>query len=53
MLAEIKKRNNKATIVLFTKWDHFSRNTGDAYQMISILARYRLEPQAIEQPIDI
>lgn len=39
--------------VLFTKWDRFSRNTGDAYQMISTLRRRAVEPQAIEQPLDL
>ena len=53
MLSEIKKRTNKADLVLFTKWDRFSRNTADAYQMISILSRYGVEPQAMEQPLDM
>ena len=33
----IKKRNLKSNLVLFTKWDRFSRNAGDAYQMIKLL----------------
>lgn len=40
-------------MILFTKWDRFSRNAGDAYQMIKILADLGIEPQAIEQPLDI
>jgi len=36
-----------------TKWDGFSRNAGDAYQMINILSTLGVEPQAIEQPLDI
>lgn len=40
-------------LLLFTKWDRFSRNAGDAYQMISLLRRYGIEPQAIEQPLDL
>ncbi len=35
------------------KWDRFSRNAGDAYQMISLLRKLGVEPQAIEQPLDL
>ncbi|MGB5976966.1 MAG: recombinase family protein, partial [Cyclobacteriaceae bacterium] len=35
-----------STLVLFTKWDRFSRNAGDAYMMISKLRRLGVEPQA-------
>lgn len=38
--------------LLFTKWDRFSRNTDDAYQMISTLRSLGIEPQAIVQPLD-
>ncbi|MCF0048942.1 recombinase family protein [Dyadobacter sp. LJ53] len=37
----------------FTKWDRFSRNAGDAYQMINMLRKPGAEPQAIEQPLDL
>jgi DNA invertase Pin-like site-specific DNA recombinase len=40
----------KVDLVLFTKWDRFSRN---AYQMISMLRRLGVEAQAIEQPLDL
>lgn len=53
LLANIKKNKNKVELILFTKWDRFSRNTGDAYQMISTLRRLGVEPQAIEQPLDL
>ncbi|WP_431245086.1 recombinase family protein [Flavobacterium sp. P21] len=52
-LANIKKYKNKTDLVLFTKWDRFSRNAGDAYQMINILRKLGVEPQAIEQPLDL
>jgi len=49
-----KTKNNKTgTILLFTKWDRFSRNAGDAYQMINQLRTYGVEPVAIEQPLDL
>ncbi len=47
-LIEMKKRSHKSSLILFTKWDRFSRNAGDAYQMISTLRRLAVEPQAVE-----
>jgi site-specific DNA recombinase len=53
LLNGLKKRRGKADLILFTKWDRFSRNTGDAYAMISTLDKLGVEAQAIEQPIDM
>jgi site-specific DNA recombinase len=55
MLVKIKKNKgaNAPQLILFTKWDRFSRNAGDAYQMIALLRNYGIEPQAIEQPLDL
>jgi site-specific DNA recombinase len=54
LLYELKKQKGKhADLILFTKWDRFSRNTSDAYQMISVLAKLDIEPQAIEQPLNM
>jgi site-specific DNA recombinase len=53
LLSNLKKRTSKSNLVLFTKWDRFSRNAGDAYQMISTLRKLGVEPQAIEQPLDL
>lgn len=55
MLNKLKKLKGKAApdFILFTKWDRFSRNAGDAYQMIAILRSFGMEPQAIEQPLDL
>lgn len=55
MLNELKKRrsNKSINLILFTKWDRFSRNTADAYQMIGTLRGLGIEPQAIEQPLDL
>ena len=47
------KKNKESTILLFTKWDRFSRNAGDAYQMINTLRTFWVEPEAIEQPLDL
>ena len=53
LLIDLKKRKNAVDLILFSKWDRFSRNAGDAYQMISILRKLGVEPQAIEQPLDL
>ena len=53
LLTDLKKRSTKTDLVLFTKWDRFSRNAGDAYQMIATLTKLGIDPQAIEQPLDL
>lgn len=53
MLAQMKKNRASANLLLFLKWDRFSRNAGDAYGMISQLNRLGIEPQGIEQPLDL
>lgn len=40
-------------LLLFTSWDRFSRNAGDAYYMIGKLSALGIEPRAIEQPINL
>lgn len=53
LLATLKKHRGQSDLVLFTKWDRFSRNAPDAYQMINHLRQLDIEPQAIEQPLDL
>ena len=53
LLTFLRKNKNKSDLVLFTKWDRFSRNAPDAYQMISMLKSLGVEPQAVEQPLDM
>ena len=53
LLITLKKKRGHTDLILFTKWDRFSRNAGDAYQMINSLTNLGVEPQAIEQPLDI
>lgn len=54
LLVELKKQKGKhSDFIFFTKWDRFSRNAGDAYQMINILKKLGIEPQAVEQPLDM
>jgi DNA invertase Pin-like site-specific DNA recombinase len=53
LLTFLKKNKKAADLLLFTKWDRFSRNAADAYGMINTLNNYIIEPQAIEQPLDL
>ncbi|HEY4062021.1 MAG TPA: recombinase family protein [Puia sp.] len=53
LLSELRRHKGQTDLILFTKWDRFSRNAGDAYQMISTLRRLGVEPQAIEQSLDL
>ncbi|GAE66754.1 recombinase family protein [Chryseobacterium indologenes] len=55
LITALRKQKNikNVTLLLFTKWDRFSRNTSQAYQTIDILRSLRSEPQAIEQPLDM
>jgi site-specific DNA recombinase len=54
LLIDLKKTKGRhSDLVLFTKWDRFSRNAADAYQMIATLKKLGIEPQAIEQPLDM
>ncbi len=52
-LQGLKKKKAHSNFILFTKWDRFSRNAGDAYHMISQLEKLGVTPQAIEQPLDM
>ncbi len=53
LLAFLKKNKKSVDLLLFLKWDRFSRNAGDAYGMINQLNKLGVEPQAIEQPLDL
>ena len=53
LLAFCKKNKGCADLLLFLKWDRFSRNAGDAYAMINQLNKLGVEPQGIEQPLDL
>ncbi len=55
--AMMKQLNtNRATrphLILFTRWDRFSRNTANAYYTITQLQKLGIEPQATDQPLDM
>ena len=53
MLNVISKNKGIVDLILFSKWDRFSRNVAAAYEMIGRLRKYAVEPQSIEQPLDM
>jgi site-specific DNA recombinase len=55
MMMFTKNRKNRGTIdyLLVIKWDRFSRNTKDSYQMIHEFHKLGIEVRAIEQHLDL
>lgn len=55
LLAELShiKIGHRPDVILFTRWDRFSRNTGDAYYMIGRLKNMGIEVQTTDQPLDM
>ena len=48
----LKRNRNSVDIILFLKWDRFSRNVAEAYKTISSLRKLGVEAQAMEQPLN-
>lgn len=53
VLVFLRKNKGVADLLLFLKWDRFSRNAPEAYTMISQLHKLGVEPQGIEQPLNM
>ncbi len=49
----LKKNRNSVDLLIFIKWDRFSRNSAEAYFAIKELNKFGVEPQAIEQPLNL
>jgi len=48
-----RDKDHRPDFLLFTRWDRFSRNIAEAYYVIEQLRRLAIEPQAIDQPLDL
>lgn len=44
LVHELQRSDTRPQMVLFTRWDRFNRNTGDAYYTIKKLKKLRVEP---------
>jgi site-specific DNA recombinase len=53
LIAKLKQYRKDKILLLFTTWDRFSRNAADAYSMIRELNKLGVEPQAIDQPLNL
>lgn len=53
LFSVLENKKHSINLLLFLKWDRFSRNAGDAYYMIKQLNQLGVEPHAIEQPLDL
>lgn len=53
MLADLRRVKGRPDQILFIKWDRFSRNVSESYQMIGVLAKLNVQPVSIEQPLDM
>lgn len=52
IISYLKKHRGVIDVMLFIKWDRFSRNIAEAYIAIKQLQNLGVEPQAIEQPLN-
>ena len=48
----VRTHKDEIDEILFVKWDRFTRNTGDAYNMIKYFAKLGVTVNAVEQPIN-
>ena len=53
LLDYCKKNKKDVHQLIFIKWDRFSRNTSESYQMIEIFEGLSIQVNAIEQPLDL
>ena len=53
LLEFIRQNKGNIDLLLFIKWDRFSRNASESYEMLGILKKLKIEAQAIEQPLDL
>jgi site-specific DNA recombinase len=52
IMSYLKKNSSSVDLLIFIKWDRFSRNVSEAYITINALQKFGVEPQAIEQPLN-
>ncbi len=53
LLEYCKKNKKDIHQMIFIKWDRFSRNTAESYQMIGVFNQLSIQVNAIEQPLDL
>ncbi len=53
LIVYVKANRKNIDVVLFTRWDRFSRNIAEAYQVIKKLHDMGVTVNSIEQPLDL
>ena len=53
LMSYVKANRKEIDLVLFTRWDRFSRNIAEAYQVINLLLAMGVSVNSIEQPLDL
>ena len=53
LVAYCRANRKGVDTILFTKWDRFSRNAAEAYQVIDMLRRMGISVNSIDQPLDL
>ncbi|MCY1660903.1 recombinase family protein [Chryseobacterium sp. SL1] len=53
LLRYVESNKNKVDVILFSKWDRFSRNLEAAFKMIRHFKELGIEVNSVEQPLDM
>lgn len=53
LVTDLKHSKKRPDLIIFTRWDRFSRNAADAYYMITYLRKLGIEVKGIDQPLDL
>lgn len=53
LLRYVQSNKKKVDVLLFTRWDRFSRNIEAAYRMIRQFKEMGIEVNSVEQPLDL
>lgn len=53
LLEYVKANKKRIDMLLFTRWDRFSRNQEEAYRMIRLFRNMGIEINSMEQPLDL
>lgn len=53
LLEFLRQNKGKIDLLIFIKWDRFSRNAPESYEMLKGLKKYNIEAHAIEQPLNM
>ena len=53
LLTFVKANKREINLLLFTRWDRFSRNIEEAYRVIRQMREMGVEVNSIEQPLDL